>query len=192
MGNASPPTWRAYLAALAFVAGAGLVVWLLQPVLGTDVPLTLFVLAQALGKLDDAVDHLQRAVERNDALGAAHILSVKPHALVPITPVGYSLRLLLFAIVGIAITAINETRRRAAARASGAAAQSEQRGMELVESQARFRRIVETAQEGIWHIDAAGNTVYANQHLGDMLGYPTEDQEDEILSRFETSSRATR
>ena len=173
MGNASPPPWRAYLAALAFVAGAGLVVWRLQPVLGTDVPLTLFVLAVAgsswLGGVGPGL------VATLLSLVAAEGLSLKPHAVVPITPTGDSLRLLLFAIAGIVISVINETRRRAATRASDAAAQAEKRGSELVRSQARFRRIVETAQEGIWHIDAAGNTVYANQHLADMLGYGTED-----------------
>jgi PAS domain S-box-containing protein len=108
-------------------------------------------------------------------VAAAHLLGVRPHALVPVTAAGYSLRLMLFAITGIAISAISETRRRDAARASDAAARAEERTAELAQSQAQFRRIVETAQEGIWHIDDKGNTVYANQHLADMLGYGTEE-----------------
>ena len=150
-----------------------MVVWLLQPILGTDVPLTLFVLAVAASAWIGGVGPGLFATLAS--VVAAHFLSVKPHALVPITAAGYSLRLLLFAITGIAISVISETRRRAAARATDAAAQAEERGAELVQSQARFRRIVETAQEGIWHVDAAGTTVYANQHLADMLGFRTEE-----------------
>ena len=146
-----------------------LVVWLLQPILGTDVPLTLFVLAAAASAwIGGGGPGLFATLA---SVVAAHLLSVKPHAVVPITPAGYSLRLLLFAITGITISVISETRRRAAARASDAAAQAERRGAELIRSQVQFRRIVETAQEGIWHIDAEGKTVYANQHLSDMLGY---------------------
>jgi PAS domain S-box-containing protein len=155
------------------VAAAVLVVWLLQPVLGTDVPFTLFVLAVAASAWVGGVGPGLFATLAS--VGAAHVLSVKPHAVLPITPAGYSLRLLLFALTGIAITAIIETRRRATARATAAAAQAERRGAELVRSQARFRRIVETAQEGIWHVDAEGKTVYANQHLADMLGFSTEE-----------------
>jgi PAS domain S-box-containing protein len=154
-----------------------LVVWLLQPILGTDVPLTLFVLAVAASAwIGGGGPGLFATLV---SVVAAHFLSVKPHAIVPVTAAGYSLRLLLFAITGIAISVINETRRRAAARAITAAAQAETRGAELVQSQAQFRRIVETAQEGIWHIDAEGKTVYANQHLLDMLGYG----QDELRGR---------
>ncbi|HET6900365.1 MAG TPA: ATP-binding protein [Vicinamibacteria bacterium] len=172
-GASLPETDRyravAYPIALAFVAGATLVVWLLQPILGTDVPLTLFVLAVAASAwIGGGGAGLLATL---GSVVAAHLLSVKPHAIAPITAAGYSLRLLLFAITGITISVISETRRRAAARAIDSAAQAERRGAELVQSQAQFRRIVETAQEGIWHIDAEGKTIYANQHLSDMLGY---------------------
>ncbi len=42
----------------------------------------------------------------------------------------------------------------------------------LRDSEARYRRIVETAQEGIWQVDAEGRTTFANQALAEMLGYP--------------------
>ncbi len=41
----------------------------------------------------------------------------------------------------------------------------------LRESEARYRRIVETAQEGIWQLDTAGTTTYVNRKMADMLGY---------------------
>ncbi|HEX6900299.1 MAG TPA: ATP-binding protein [Thermoanaerobaculia bacterium] len=42
-------------------------------------------------------------------------------------------------------------------------------------SQEDYRRIVETAQEGIWSIDAEGRTTYANPRLAEMLGYSVEE-----------------
>ena len=41
----------------------------------------------------------------------------------------------------------------------------------LRDSERRFRTIVETAQEGIWTIDAAGVTTYVNLRMEQMLGY---------------------
>ncbi|MES2047382.1 MAG: diguanylate cyclase [Pseudomonadota bacterium] len=40
----------------------------------------------------------------------------------------------------------------------------------LADSEQRYRQLAETAREGIWLIDKAGNTVFANQRLGEMLG----------------------
>jgi PAS domain S-box-containing protein len=149
------------------------VCWLLQPILGTDVPLSLFVLAVAASAWIGGVGPGLFATLVSIAV--AHVLSVRPHGNLPITHAGYGLRLALFAVVGCAVTFINEKRRRAALRAEDATEQAASRREELIESQARFRRIVETAQEGIWHVDAGGRTVYANQHLADMLGYRPEE-----------------
>ena len=44
----------------------------------------------------------------------------------------------------------------------------------LRESEERFRRIVETAEEGIWMIDAANKTTFANKKMAEMLGYTLE------------------
>ena len=41
----------------------------------------------------------------------------------------------------------------------------------LEKSEAQFRRIVETAEEGIWMIDAENRTSFVNQKMADMLGY---------------------
>jgi len=40
----------------------------------------------------------------------------------------------------------------------------------LRHSEARYRRIIETASEGIWMIDARNRTTFANQRMADMLG----------------------
>ena len=41
-------------------------------------------------------------------------------------------------------------------------------------SETRYRLIAETAQEGIWAVDTAGHTMYANQKLAELLGYSLE------------------
>ena len=46
-------------------------------------------------------------------------------------------------------------------------------------SEARYRRIVETAQEGIWVLDATGRTTYVNRRVGELLG----DAAQAILDR---------
>lgn len=45
----------------------------------------------------------------------------------------------------------------------------------LRESDEKYRRLVETTNEGIWIIDAKGRTVYANHHTATMLGYTLEE-----------------
>jgi diguanylate cyclase (GGDEF)-like protein/PAS domain S-box-containing protein len=42
-------------------------------------------------------------------------------------------------------------------------------------SEARYRLIAETAQEGIHAVDTSGRTMYANQKLGELLGYPLDE-----------------
>jgi PAS domain S-box-containing protein len=165
--------WITYPAALVSVGGAAIILRLLAPWIGSTVPVSLFVLAVTLSAWLGGVGPglLATAV----SLIVAHLYSLKPDAVLPITRASYLVRFILFAVAGVAISVISEKRRRAAARATDALAQAEERTAELGQSQARFQRIVETAQEGIWHVDAEGRTVYANQHLADMLGYRVEE-----------------
>lgn len=50
---------------------------------------------------------------------------------------------------------------------------------ELRNSEARYRRLVETASEGIWMIDANSRTTYVNRRMVEILGY----SEQEMLGR---------
>ncbi len=54
----------------------------------------------------------------------------------------------------------------------------------LRESEARYRNIVETAQEGIWTIDARGRTTFVNRMMADMLGYSVEEMTGRALFDF--------
>lgn len=49
----------------------------------------------------------------------------------------------------------------------------------LRQSEARYRSIVETAQEGIWLLDSQGITTYVNPKMADILGYTI----DEMMGR---------
>lgn len=50
-----------------------------------------------------------------------------------------------------------------------------ERTLALEESQKEYVRIVETAQEGIWTVDADNKTTFVNTKLVDMLGYSLEE-----------------
>ncbi|WP_416360999.1 sensor histidine kinase [Microcoleus sp. FACHB-672] len=52
------------------------------------------------------------------------------------------------------------------------------------ESEAQYRRIVETATEGIWVLDAEGNTNFANQQVAQMLGSTPEEMIGQPLFAF--------
>ncbi|KHK02502.1 PAS domain-containing hybrid sensor histidine kinase/response regulator [Desulfovibrio sp. TomC] len=54
----------------------------------------------------------------------------------------------------------------------------------LAESEARYRRIVETANEGIWAVDATWRTTYVNAVMGTMLGLAPEDMLGRPVSDF--------
>ncbi|MES2759137.1 MAG: EAL domain-containing protein [Pseudomonadota bacterium] len=54
----------------------------------------------------------------------------------------------------------------------------------LERSEERFRRIVHSAQEGIWEIDAAANTTFVNPKMAAMLGYPIEQMLARPLADF--------
>lgn len=45
----------------------------------------------------------------------------------------------------------------------------------LYASEEKYRRIVDTSNEGIWAIDGDGRTTFVNARIAEMLGYPVED-----------------
>jgi PAS domain S-box-containing protein len=66
-------------------------------------------------------------------------------------------------------------------RAVSEAAQSAQA---LRESEAHYRRILETASEGIWMFDAHSRTTFANERIAEMLGYTVEEMLGRSLFDF--------
>ena len=54
----------------------------------------------------------------------------------------------------------------------------------LERSEERFRRIVHTAEEGIWEIDVQARTSFVNPKMAQMLGYTIEEMLDQPLIAF--------
>ncbi|MGZ7108508.1 MAG: PAS domain S-box protein, partial [Methanobacterium sp.] len=54
----------------------------------------------------------------------------------------------------------------------------------LVESEEKYRRIVETANEGIWAIDKDYITTFVNQRMAEILGYTIEEMVGQIYTSF--------
>lgn len=50
----------------------------------------------------------------------------------------------------------------------------------LQESEEKYRTIVETANEGIWTVDAEAKTTYVNEKMAEMLGYT----QDGMVGRY--------
>ncbi|MCX6028331.1 MAG: PAS domain S-box protein [Chloroflexi bacterium] len=54
----------------------------------------------------------------------------------------------------------------------------------LRKSEEQYRLIVETAQEGIWQIDADSQTTFVNRRMADMLGYTVDEMTGAFLFDF--------
>jgi PAS domain S-box-containing protein len=70
-----------------------------------------------------------------------------------------------------------------AARASAEIERSEREAL-LRESEASYRRLLETAHEGIWMIGADGRTSYVNAMMASMLGYSAEEMNGKRLQDY--------
>ncbi len=62
--------------------------------------------------------------------------------------------------------------------------QRRQSELALQESEERYRRIVQTAEEGIWTIDALSLTDYVNPKMAQMMGYKAEEMLGRPISDF--------
>ncbi len=54
----------------------------------------------------------------------------------------------------------------------------------LRESEERYRRIVETSNEGIWTVDTESKTTFVNRRLSEMLGYSSDEMLGKSSLRF--------
>lgn len=56
--------------------------------------------------------------------------------------------------------------------------------LELAHSEARYRSIVETAEEGIWMLDDHGQTRFVNPKMAEMLGYEVHEMIGRLFTDF--------
>jgi PAS domain S-box-containing protein len=54
----------------------------------------------------------------------------------------------------------------------------------LRDSEERYRRLIETAYEGVWIVDDEGKTTFVNARMAEMLGYTADEMVDKSLFLF--------
>jgi len=62
--------------------------------------------------------------------------------------------------------------------------EKEQANLELTASESRYRRLVETMNDGLGIIDESGRFTYANQRLTEMVEYPLDEVVGEPMTKF--------
>lgn len=82
------------------------------------------------------------------------------------------------------VTSIQNDRRRIILGYFMDVTKNKQAEKELRESEERYRLIVETANEGIWIIDAESRTVFANIKMAEMLGFTRNEMIGKSLFEF--------
>ena len=86
-------------------------------------------------------------------------------------------RLSTFILVTITISSLNAELHTARQRA-------ELSLLKLKASEERYRRLIDTAYEGIWITDTEGKINYVNQRLAEMLGYRVEEMQERSIFEF--------
>ena len=79
------------------------------------------------------------------------------------------LGLLLYMFVSLGMALLGGAMRASRLRAESLAAIALERRQQVLGSEARYRRIVESAHEGIWELDVDGKTRFANHRMAEML-----------------------
>ena len=82
---------------------------------------------------------------------------------------------IIFVIVSLSVSAISNSQRNAQRRAQEAAEEAKRIAGDLAESEARYRRLLETANEGVSITDASDQITYTNPRMGEMLGYEPQE-----------------
>lgn len=105
----------------------------------------------------------------------ATYLFISPTHTLAITNSIDQVTLVIFLIVGLGVSAISSAQRRARQQALEAAAEARHSAEALAESEARYRRLLETANEGIHTTNAEDRITYSNPRMGEMVGYTPEE-----------------
>jgi PAS domain S-box-containing protein len=174
-------TQRYGVAVLAVVLALMLMLWLDPWVSMTNSPFLMFFGAVMVSAWYGAMEPGLLATLLS-ALISAYFF-VDPKYSLALTLSG-TVRVLLFMVEGILVSVLCGALRTANRR-------FEVSLMKLKTSEERYRRIIDTAYEGIWIINAEGRIEYVNQRMTEMLGYsvsamldrPAFDFMDEVARR---------
>ena len=160
---------RDYALVILSVSATTFVRWLLNPLFGSRLAFLVFfpalVFSAWVGGWGGGLLALVFSAM------AATFFFVAPYHTFLVHSQNDQITLLVFSVVGLSVSAISSSQRRARQQAQEAAAEAQQNAGALRESEARYRRLLETANEGIVTIDTEDQIVYANPRLSEMLGY---------------------
>jgi PAS domain S-box-containing protein len=122
-------------------------------------------------------------------LGADWFFTEPPGAVLrtPAEVIGLGVYLLSCSFITLLGVSLRAARQRAAAHARQLEAEvAERRRAEaaLRQSENQFRRIVETANEGIWILDAEARVALVNERMADLLGYRPEEMRGRFKWEF--------
>jgi PAS domain S-box-containing protein len=85
------------------------------------------------------------------------------------------LTLVIFIIVGLSVSAISNSQRRARRQAMTAAEEAQRSEAAFRKSEARYGHLLETANEGVLTVDAEDRISYANPRMAQILGSTPEE-----------------
>lgn len=162
--------WQGYLVALAAVLVAGALRWPLSPWLGETSPFMLFtpavLIAAAYGGLGPGL----LATLLAGIFG--HIFFHKPYGSAAVHDSAEIIRLLLFLLSGTLISVLSWGLTDAWRRAEGESREVYRQVRRFRASEERYRRMFETAYEGILCLDAEHRCTYLNPRMLQVLGRP--------------------
>jgi PAS domain S-box-containing protein len=162
MSQRRPTAARRYSLAFFSIAIAVVIRDLLAPLWGESMPFITFYPAAFISAWYGGLGPGLLATALS-ALASAYFL-LPPTSSLRIASWANLIGLAVFVIIMLLITSLTDALRRARFKAEAA----QQR---VIEEGKRYYRIVETANEGIWEVDAEWRTTYVNQQLVEMLGY---------------------
>jgi len=117
----------------------------------------------------------------------AHALPMASIAYVPMTVAGEQVGVLTFGAAigtGRRFTQADLDEAEEIARRAAIALANARLYRDLAQSEARYRGLIDTAQEGVWIIDGAARTRYVNAHMSAMLGYSPDEMYDRWFFDF--------
>ena len=161
MLRAMRPQLRSYVIAFLATVIASVLTWLLQPLMSPTI-FALFYPVVMLSALEGGLGPglLSVAV----AAVITKYLFLPPLYSLAFTEGNTLFRYSVLVLVALMICLLSTSLRRAKR-------QTEISLLKLQSSEEKYRRIVETANEGIWLIDTESRTTYVNSRMAQMLGY---------------------
>ncbi|HEU5283811.1 MAG TPA: PAS domain-containing protein, partial [Burkholderiales bacterium] len=175
--------WPGYALALGLTLAAAAIRFALEGVLEGDTPLMLFLLAVTLSAWYGGLGPGLAATLMGALLG--DFLFIEPVGSLGVLQQSDMVRLLMFVVVGVAISVINEQRQRAQrsaqhdrARLRDEVDERSRTEAEIREREARLQLALDAAELGWWHLDLKSGESLWSPRLAAIFGQPAVEMAD--------------